>query len=162
MKTKTDFPPIARKLNILLAEDDPGDRLIFEEALGDLSISYALTSVNNGQELMEYLDNKKKKVPDVLFLDLNMPRKNGLAALNDIKSNPRLEKLPIIIFTSLIEEHIIRQTFQDAAHYFIIKPKQFSNYKILLHKMLLMISEQRMNFPRKSAFLINEESKTLK
>ncbi len=84
MENAKDYKPIHRKLNIILAEDDYDDRLLFEEAIDELPISVELTTFDNGDELMEWLKNKSE-LPDALFLDLNMPRKNGFAALGEIK-----------------------------------------------------------------------------
>jgi CheY-like chemotaxis protein len=78
---------------------------------------------------MEWLTRKKNKLPDVLFLDLNMPRKNGFATLGEIKRNSKLQDLPVIIFSTATNKEMIKQVFKDAAHYYIQKPVHFGNLK---------------------------------
>jgi CheY-like chemotaxis protein len=83
-------------LNLLLADDDHDDCIFFKAALGGIDQQLNLTVVNDGVELMEFLSSQTGPLPDVLFLDLNMPRKNGFECMNEIKSNEKLKTLPVI------------------------------------------------------------------
>ncbi|MEX2604496.1 MAG: response regulator, partial [Gracilimonas sp.] len=141
MKTKKDFEPILRKLNITLVEDDFDDRLLFEEAIEELPVSFKLNTFNNGDELMEWLIRKKKKLPDVLFLDLNLPRKNGFVTLKEIKKNAKLQDLPVIIFSTATNKEMVKQVYKDAAHYYIRKPVHFWELKELIYKSLKLIAD---------------------
>ena len=76
-----------KQLNILLADDDLDDCLFFKEALEGMPVNTHLTAVHDGEQLMQLLANEKIKLPDILFLDLNMPRKNGFECLTEIKQN---------------------------------------------------------------------------
>jgi CheY-like chemotaxis protein len=87
-------------LKILLADDDTDDRFFFEKALNELSLNTHLTTVHGGEQLMEYLLENTKNLPDVLFLDLSMPRKNGIECLSEIKENKQLEAVPVIMFST--------------------------------------------------------------
>ena len=87
-------------LRILLADDDNDDCSFFRKALSALSISTELKIVNDGEQLMSELNNKEIKIPDVLFLDLNMPRKTGLECLAEIKRDDRFKDLPVVIFST--------------------------------------------------------------
>jgi CheY-like chemotaxis protein len=87
-----------KPLNILLADDDLDDCIFFKEAVGELMLSANLKVVHDGEQLMQLLISETSELPDVLFLDLNMPRKNGFECLTEIKLDPRLKQLPIIIF----------------------------------------------------------------
>ena len=84
-------------LNILLADDDADDRYFFERALQDLPITTNLKTVPDGARLMEYLYKNTDHLPDVLFLDNNMPRKNGSECLAEIKNNAQLKGIPIVM-----------------------------------------------------------------
>lgn len=154
MKARDKFIPIAHTLHILLADDDKADRLLFKEALEELPVSARLTTVENGEQLMRQLTKKGTKFPDVLFLDLNMPRKNGFASLGEIKRNNKLEKLPVIIFSTALEQHKVRQVFKDAAHFYICKPSEFSELKKVIYKALTLIMKKDPLLPPKEKFLL--------
>ena len=77
MKTTVTMQPITRKLNIYLADDDQADCLLFKEAIAELPVTVNLTTVYDGQQLIDLLTQEGNILPDALFLDLNMPRKNG-------------------------------------------------------------------------------------
>lgn len=149
-----EFQPISRKLNILLAEDDSDDRLLFEEALEELPVTCQLTTVYNGEELIERLTRKGNNLPDVLFLDLNMPRKNGFAALGEIKRSDNLQDLPVIIFSTANNVEMTRQVFKDAAHYYIRKPIQFGHLKKLIYKALKLITDNNTSLPDRNNFVL--------
>ena len=79
-------------IHILLADDDEDDKLLFKEALDELSFSTQLSTVKNGQALMQLLTEKKEEFPDILFLDLVMPKKNGSDCLVEIKESEEMKK----------------------------------------------------------------------
>lgn len=157
MQGKKEYTPILRKLNITLAEDDNDDRLLFEEAIIELPINVELNTFSNGDELMEWLTNIDNKLPDVLFLDLNMPRKNGFATLGEIKRNPKLQDLPVIIFSTTTNREMIQQVFRDAAHYYLRKPIHFSELKELIYKSLKLIADHDTELPGIERFMLNKD-----
>jgi len=154
MKNNNEYQPIARKLNVLLAEDDSADCLLFEEVLAELPVTVNLFTVTNGEQLLEWLNKEGNKLPDVLFLDLNMPRKNGFAALGEIKRSTKLQDLPVIIFTTANDKERIKQVYKDAAHYYIRKPNTFPDLKELVYKVLVLISEDNISLPDKKNFIL--------
>jgi len=154
MENKKVYLPISRHLNIVLVEDDFDDRLLFEDAIDELPVTVQLTNFSNGDELMEWLITKKKKLPDVLFLDLNMPRKNGFATLAEIKKNPYLESLPVFIFSTATNKDMIKQVYKDAALYYIRKPVHFEELKGLIYKSLTLIVNNDLTLPRKDNFML--------
>ena len=83
--------------NLLLADDDEDDRIFFNEALQELPIDTSLNTVNDGQQLMNLLTSISTTLPDIIFLDLNMPLKTGYECLKEIKLNEKLKCLPVII-----------------------------------------------------------------
>ena len=89
-----------KQLNILLADDDTDDCIFFENALGELLLSTNLTTVHDGEQLMLLLTKNSTENFDVLFLDLNMPRKNGITCLDEIKHTDKLKSIPVIIFST--------------------------------------------------------------
>lgn len=157
MENAKDYKPIARELNIILAEDDHDDRLLFEEVIKELPVTVELNTFDNGDELMEWLKNNKNKLPDALFLDLNMPRKNGFAALGEIKRNTELQDLPVIIFSTATNIEMIKQVFKDAAHYYIRKPANFWELKELIYKSLKLIADNDMDLPGKESFMLTTD-----
>ena len=157
MENAEDFKPLRRKLNIILAEDDHDDRLLFEEAINELPVSVKIKAFSNGDELMKWLNRKRVKLPDALFLDLNMPRKNGFAALGEIKRNSKLQKLPVIIFSTTTNSEMIKQVFKDAAHYYIRKPANFWELKKMIYKSLKLVADGDMDLPGKESFMLTTE-----
>ena len=83
---------LLKQINVLLADDDRHDRYIFERAMKEIPLKNHLTMVNEGEQLMNYLINNTLKLPDVLFLDLSMPYKNGFECLIEIKENKKINK----------------------------------------------------------------------
>ena len=146
------------KINILLADDDQTDCLFFKEALEELPVETSLNIVNNGEQLLEELTDKTKKLPDVLFLDLNMPRKNGFAALGLIKRDTELQNLPVIIFSTASDEKSIKNVFKDAAHYYICKPVDFTKLKKVIYEAITLVTKKSNPFPREENFIITGDS----
>jgi len=123
--------------NIVLADDDEGDRLLFTEALKDLKIKVVVNTVNDGVYLMEYLAKEDTPLPFLLFLDLNMPRKNGLACLKEIRATEKLREVPVAIYSTSSTEADIENTFVNGANVYIKKPNDFSSLKEVLHKVVM-------------------------
>jgi CheY-like chemotaxis protein len=122
--------------NVLLADDDEDDCLLFKDALEELSLSVHLTIVHNGEQLMQLLNEKNADLPDILFLDLNMPRKNGFECLSEIRQNEKLKQLPIIIFSTSFEQNMIERLYQQGAGNCFRKPNEFSKLKEVIYHAL--------------------------
>ncbi len=150
------MPP--KNVNILLADDDLGDCMLFKDALEELPIAARLSIVHNGEQVVEELNRKGMKLPDVLFLDLNMPRKNGFAALGEIKRHPEFQKLPVIIISTSSELDTIKKVFRDAAHYYISKPVDFSQLKRVIYEALTLITKKNSPLPLEENFMITGET----
>lgn len=94
-----------KALKIVIADDDADDRHLASLAFGEAQLNHSLNFVVNGQELMDHLQllvNNNEELPDLVLLDLNMPKKDGRVALKEIRSNPSLEKINVIIFSTSI------------------------------------------------------------
>lgn len=126
-----------KPLYILLADDDKSDRLLFTEAFADLKIKTIVRTVNNGIQLMDWLNMKNIHLPDLLFLDLNMPRKNGLECLKEIRSDDKLNAIAIAIYSTSNNEEDIKETFQNGANIYLTKPSDFNTLQQLLEKALM-------------------------
>ena len=149
---------ISKNINILLADDDLADSLLFKAALEELPVSASLSIVYDGEELMEKLTRKGNILPDVLFLDLNMPRKNGFASLGEIKRSTKLEELPVIIFSTASQLETVKKVFRDAAHYYICKPTDFSQLKKVIYEALTLVMQENNPLPGKENFEITGDS----
>lgn len=149
------IPP---NINILLADDDLADCLLFKEALEELPITAQLNIVYNGEELLEELSKKETILPDVLFLDLNMPRKNGFACLGQIKRSTDLQDIPVIIFSTAADLETVKKVFRDAAHYYITKPASFLQLKKVIYEGLTLISQNNNPLPGVENFRITGDS----
>jgi CheY-like chemotaxis protein len=144
----------SKHLNILLCDDDSDDCYFFREALDKLSLSTSFTAVHNGEQLMQLLTKDTNELPDVLFLDLNMPRKNGFECLTEIKLNKQLKELPVIIFSTSFDQEVANLLHKNGAFYFIRKPSEFPQLqKIILHALTL-ISKENISQPTRDNFVL--------
>ena len=125
--------------NILLADDDEDDRFIFEEALKEIHTPTSLVTANDGEQLMVALNALKGNLPDVLFLDLNMPRKNGFQCLREIRQNRDLSSLRTIIFSTSYEPEVIELLFRTGADHYIKKPTEFNELKKVIERVLKIV-----------------------
>jgi CheY-like chemotaxis protein len=148
---------IPANINILLADDDQADCLLFKLALEALPLTATLNMVYDGEQLMETL-SATSTLPDVLFLDLNMPRKNGFSSLGAIKRNTGLWGLPIVIFSTSSEDKAVNNVFRDAAYYYIRKPEDFNLLKKVLYQALTLISRPDRTMPNKENFMLTGEN----
>lgn len=124
-------------LHILLADDDESDRFLFKEAFEEMKVKTVVETVNDGLQLMEYLTRENVTLPHLLFLDLNMPRKNGLECLKEIRSIEKLKDICIAIYSTSASEKDIEETFLNGANVYIQKPSDFSELKQVLHKAVM-------------------------
>ncbi len=147
-----------KQLNILLADDDTDDCIFFKKALDELLLSTHLTVMHDGEQLMQLLFNETIESPDVLFLDLNMPRKNGFECLSEIKLSKKLNQLPVIIFSTSLEQEVVNQLYQNGAQYFIRKPSAFSQFKKIIQHSLALIAKENISQPTREDFVITVQN----
>ena len=148
---------------LLLADDDKDDCLFFRDALEELPITADLTTVHDGEQLMQLLAEKAMDPPPphVLFLDLNMPRKNGFECLSEIKRDEKLKQLPVIVFSTSFEQDVVNLLYKKGAHYYIRKPAEFSQLKKVIYQALLLATEDNMMQPIKENFVIKGDIATV-
>lgn len=114
----------------------------------DLEIKTIVSTVNNGMKLMEWLNTKNIRLPDILFLDLNMPRKNGLECLKEIRGNEKLKNICVVIYSTSDNKKDMEDTFLNGANIYVIKPNNFNTLKKILEKAVMtayFYQDQAMN-----------------
>ena len=126
----------SKPLRIILADDDASDRSNFIDALEESRIKTNVFAVKDGEELMDLLNREDTLVPHLLFLDLNMPRKNGLACLKEIRQSEKLKDVAVAIYSTSSYDKDIEETFQHGANVYIKKPTDFKVLKSVLDKVL--------------------------
>jgi CheY-like chemotaxis protein len=149
-----------KSLNILLADDDKDDRFFFKMALDALTTPTELVAVVDGEKLMDYLSENAHLLPDVLFLDLNMPRKNGFECLSEIKSNRVLKQLRVIIFSTSYEQEVVNLLYINGAQYFMRKPAEFSQLKKIIQQTVTLISKGNGAQPSRENFVLTVQNST--
>lgn len=125
--------PDQRSVHILVADDDPDDCLLTREAFRECRLVNQVHFVHNGEELLNYLrgvppfgDRRRHPLPGLILLDLNMPLKDGREALAEIKADPRLRSIPVVILTTSTEEEDILRSYDLGVSSYICKPVSFS------------------------------------
>lgn len=118
-----------RLITILMADDDPDDRLLTKDALEESHLLNEFETVEDGEELMDYLHQRGKYAdkprPGLILLDLNMPRKDGREALREIKSDPDLRRIPVVVMTTSKAEEDILRSYDLGVNSFVVKPITF-------------------------------------
>jgi len=150
-----------KDLNILLADDDTDDCIFFKEVLDELLLKTHLSTVHDGEQLMIYLAETSRELIDVLFLDINMPRKNGFECLDEIKQNEKLKDLPVIIFSTSFEQEVVNSLHESGAHYFIRKPSDFTQFKKIIYHTLLLILQDEIAQPSRANFVLTVDNSSI-
>lgn len=121
-----------RSLRILLVEDSPSDVRLVREALKNTAVHLHLTIAGDGVEAMDYLHQTESGIaprPDLILLDLNLPRKNGREVLAEVKSSPALRQIPVLVMTSSRAEEDVAAAYALKANCFITKPSDLEEYQ---------------------------------
>lgn len=143
------------KLHIMLADDDEDDRLFFKEAFKEVKIQYILSTFNDGVVLMDYLNVKENPLPDIIFLDLNMPRKGGLECLKEIRQDKRLKNISIAIYSTSSSDQDVEDTFVAGANVYIKKPNDFARLKKILTDVVHLNWQYVTDGLNKDSFILN-------
>ena len=142
-------------LNLVLADDDSDDRDLFEEAANFVEPGIKIITTRDGEELMDHLIKASTK-PDIIFLDLNMPRKNGKECLVEIQKDQSLKNIPVIIYSTSLNQLEVQETFAIGARHFLRKPNSFEELKEILQRLLKSNLSQAGS---KETFVLNRENK---
>ncbi|MBI2721156.1 MAG: response regulator [Bacteroidetes bacterium] len=144
---------MAEQFHFILADDDVDDRFFFEKAIKKLHLPTKFSFAEDGVELMEFLNANIHKLPDVVFLDLNMPRKNGAECLLEIKQNPAFKDMVVIIYSTSQHNDVADVLYDNGAHYYIRKPDYYTLEKVLQHVLTLLI-EKKLGRPQRDKFVL--------
>ena len=139
-------------LQLLLADDDEDDCLFFKEALEELPVATHLTTVHDGEQLMQWLTTHTGPLPQALFLDLNMPRKGGDECLKEIKADQRLQQIPVIILSTSFGKEAADWLYQKGAFASFRKPADFSQLRQLIQETLSLLT------PGDGSYSVTEET----
>ena len=119
-------------IEVLLVEDDPGDVLMTQEALADYKVANNLTVVTNGEDAIAYMRKQGRfadvPTPDLVLLDLNLPRRNGREVLRDIKEDPELRRIPVVVLTTSEAEEDVLASYLLHANAYVRKPVDFDQF----------------------------------
>jgi CheY-like chemotaxis protein len=141
-----------REQNVLMAEDDDEDFDLFSEAIKELSLKIVLTRAENGEILMKILHNA---VPDMLFLDILMPCRDGKECLQEIRSNKKFDDLTIIVYTSLKDFETIEFCYRKGTNLYVYKPHSFDELTEVIGKIFSLDWGKIKYFPKLSDFVLN-------
>ncbi|MBI3355929.1 MAG: response regulator [Nitrospirae bacterium] len=125
-----------RKVEILLVEDNEDDIVIIQEVFADMKLASIVNTVRDGEEALAYLWRKGKYMatclPDIVLLDINMPKKNGFEVLEEMKRDPRLQPLPVIMLTTSAREEDVVRSYSNGACSYIHKLVDLDKFKQLI------------------------------
>lgn len=124
--------PAVRPIEVLLVEDDPGDVLMTREAFQDYKVANHLTVVSNGEDALHVLRKEgafaDAPSPELVLLDLNLPRRDGREVLREIKSDPQLRRIPVVILTTSDAEEDVLSSYDLHANAYVRKPVDFEQF----------------------------------
>ena len=142
-------------IKILVTDDDEDDREFFAEAVSDLQLNNPVEFCKNGLELIKRLYDTSAEVPDIIFLDLNMPILSGFETLQQIREDSKFKNIPVIaIYSTSATEDSIKSTFGLGANAYIVKPISFSDLKKLLKKVIETDWKEKVKDTRLESFVI--------
>ncbi|HEY0031588.1 MAG TPA: response regulator, partial [Bacteroidia bacterium] len=144
-----------KQIRIILADDDPDDRDLFSEAIAQHA-HVLLETAADGSELMKLLGNGT--VPDIVFLDLNMPGKNGKKCLEEIRGNKKLAHIQVVIYSTSTSSKDIDDTFAMGANLYIRKPNSFKELTELIKKVFAIDWDDHKPKTHKQKFLFSSKS----
>jgi CheY-like chemotaxis protein len=138
-----------------LADDDDDDRLLFEDALRELSMDTSLIMATDGVDLMEKLQGTVPPPPSVIFLDINMPRKNGFECLTEMKQIEKFRAIPVVIFSTSNEDSTIDRTYRQGANFYIHKPRSFEKLKSAIQQIIAIDWNLQTMQPSKEKYVLH-------
>jgi CheY-like chemotaxis protein len=131
--------PAGRPIEVLLVEDDPGDVLLIREAFDFNKVHNNLNVVNDGEQALAYLKNEGAYAdanrPDLVLLDLNLPRKDGREVLAEVKADERLRTIPIVVLTTSEAEEDVLKSYQLHANAYVTKPVDFERFVAIVRQI---------------------------
>jgi CheY-like chemotaxis protein len=131
--------PVGQPIEVLLVEDDPGDVLLIREAFADNKVHNNLNVVNDGEQALAYLRQEGQYAgsprPDLVLLDLNLPRKDGREVLAEVKADERLRSIPVVVLTTSEAEEDVLKSYQLHANAYVTKPVDFERFVAIVRQI---------------------------
>jgi len=155
-------------LHVLLAEDDKDDRFFFAKALNAIPIPTRLTTVHDGEQLITYLLEHTEQLPDVLFLDINMPRKNGYECISEIRKNNKWKDLYVVMFSTFYsrsvdyERDMLKKLNGIGVNDLIRKPNDFTLLQQIIHNVLIQAGKIRPQKDLKDSITLPDDPGLIK
>ncbi|MCD0472458.1 response regulator [Flavobacterium sp. JAS] len=144
-----------QNIRVLLTDDDEDDRDFFADAIADLQLNFPVEFCKNGLELLNRLYDKNLHVPDIIFLDLNMPVMSGFETLQQIREDVQFKNIPVIaIYSTSATSDSIKSTFGLGANAYVVKPISFDDLKKLLKKVIEMDWNGKLSNSQIESFII--------
>lgn len=143
-----------KKMFVALADDDEDEHIFFKRTIDNVKITTELSLFIDGQELMDYLNAPINPLPDIVFLDLNMPVKNGMDCLREIRANNRFNGISVAVYSTSSSEADIEKTFVLGANVYINKPNNLGVLKTIIEKVLQTNWQYQTSRLNKENFLL--------
>ena len=140
--------------NVLIAEDDDDDYLIFSLAVEELSVRVILSRAENGDILMKMLNEEH---PDLLFLDILMPCRDGRQCIKEIRADSKFDSLPVIVYSSLKDMETIEFCYRAGTNLYAVKPSSLKDVKLALERIFAVDWKKMLYYPPLSQFVIRGE-----
>ena len=133
MDTKNTY----KQINMLLADDDADDRFFFSTALAEMTMDSELKLLHDGVALMDYLRRTEdEKLPDIMFLDMNMPRKSGMECLKEIRAERRFDTICIVIYSTFDTDDQVDAILAAGANIYFNKPSEMEKIKVMIRQVI--------------------------
>jgi CheY-like chemotaxis protein len=142
-------------LLIFLADDDADDRAMFEEVITEIDPAIRLICAEDGGVLLKMLQSENVLLPHLIFLDLNMPNKNGKECLDEIRKSEQLKHIPVVIYSTSSSPKDIDDTFEKGANLYVRKPSSFNELRSITKDVLSMDWELHKPFSTKNIFVFS-------
>lgn len=143
---------------IFLADDDSDDRAMFEEVIEEIDATIQLFCAEDGMVLLQLLNTEKYPLPHLIFLDLNMPNKNGKECLDEIRKSEHLKNIPIVIYSTSSSPKDIEDTFEKGANLYVRKPSSFNELRKITKEVLCMDWEYHKPFVKRNGFVFSDKA----
>ena len=132
------MPEDINEMRLLLADDDEDDCLLFSDILNNLDIPTTFHFKSNGPDLLNFLNgiSRPEELPNFLFLDLNMPLRNGIECLDEIRANKKYEKMRVIIFSTSAQAEVVTIAYEKGADLYFRKPDSFTKLRSAVRSIL--------------------------
>lgn len=145
-------------LKIILAEDDKEDQELFIDALQEAEVPAEVTTVENGQELLDNLRDESQPNPDIIFIDVNMPVKADTKVLEEIKSDDQMKDIPAVMLSTWDHPSYIEETLNKGADLYVQKPSSFAGFVLILKKVFFLHWTRALLDPLKKLFFVSEKN----